>query len=92
MEAILVVAAVLALIPAFIARQKNHGFWTFYVFGLLLWIVALPVALTLKDNRRHCPFCVEPIGVAATVCPHCQRDLETEPPSTPIAAQSMRRV
>jgi DNA-directed RNA polymerase subunit RPC12/RpoP len=67
----LILAAFLALIPAFIARHKSRGFWTFYVFGLLLWIVALPVAVLMKDDRRRCPYCVEPIAANATVCPHC---------------------
>lgn len=43
---------VLALVPAFIARRKGFGFWTYYVFGLLAWIVAVPVVLLLKDKRH----------------------------------------
>ncbi|MDP9226836.1 MAG: hypothetical protein M3P18_23935 [Actinomycetota bacterium] len=66
----------LALVPAFIARQKNQGFWTYYVFGLLLWIVAVPVALLIKDKRRHCPFCIEAIDDDARACPHCRRALD----------------
>ena len=68
-----VVLLLIALIPAFIAGQKNQSFWTFYVFGLLLWIVAVPVALCIKDNRRHCSYCIEPIDDSATACPHCRR-------------------
>lgn len=41
-------AFVLALVPALIARHRGLGFWTFYLFGLLLWVVAVPVALLLR--------------------------------------------
>jgi hypothetical protein len=75
MAAYAVVLLLLALIPAFIARHRGHGFWTFYVFGLLLWIVALPVALLIKDRRRHCPYCIDPIEQSASVCPHCRKEL-----------------
>lgn len=47
---LVVLALVAALVPALIARRKGLGFWTFYVFGLLLWIVAVPVALVMKDR------------------------------------------
>jgi len=65
----------LALVPAFIARWKALGFWTFYVFGLLLWIAAMIAAIAMKDRRRRCPHCAERIEPAARVCPHCQREL-----------------
>ena len=74
---ILALAALLALIPAFIAKNKNQGFWTFYVLGFLLWIVALPIALLIKDKRRHCPFCLEPIADEASICPHSRKELPT---------------
>jgi hypothetical protein len=45
---IYVVAAVLGLIPAAIARSKGRDFGTWWIFGALLFIVALPAALLLK--------------------------------------------
>ena len=72
---VVVLAALFALIPAFIARHKNLGFWTFYVFGLLLWIAAMPTVLLMKDRRRHCPYCLEPVADAASVCPQCRKEL-----------------
>jgi hypothetical protein len=89
---LLILLPLMALIPAFIAKHRGQGFWTFYVFGLLLWIVAVPVALFSKDKRRRCPHCVEVIHAQATACPHCQRDVTEhteikEPPQvTQIAA------
>jgi hypothetical protein len=47
---VLVLAALLALIPANIAKNKGHSFASWYVFGFLLWIVAFPVSLFLKKK------------------------------------------
>jgi hypothetical protein len=43
---------VIALVPALIARRKGLGFWTYYAFGLLCWVAAVPVAILLKDKRH----------------------------------------
>ena len=59
MSGVLVLLPLMALIPAIIAKRRGLGFWTFYVFGLLLWIVAVPVALFSKDKRRRCRHCME---------------------------------
>ena len=53
--AVVVVWLALALVPALIARRKGQGFWTFYVFGLLLWIVAVPVALLVRTGAGAAP-------------------------------------
>lgn len=70
---------VLALVPALIAARKSPSrqtgtFLTYYVFGVLLWIVAVPAAIwAVKDERRRsCPMCAEPVRVEAVRCPHCQ--------------------
>ncbi len=76
-----VIVALLALIPAFIARKKRLGFWTFYVFGLMLWIGAMIAVLVMKDRRRRCPYCSEIIQPQAMVCPRCQRDLPSLVPA-----------
>lgn len=44
-------AVLLALIPAVIAQRKGRSFVFWFIFGLLLWIVALPAALFVKDTR-----------------------------------------
>jgi hypothetical protein len=43
---------VIALVPALIARRKGLGFWTYYAFGVIFWLAAVPVALLLKDKRQ----------------------------------------
>ena len=44
----LAVAAVLAFIPAFIAKSKGRGFALWYLYGFLIWIVAFIHSLLLK--------------------------------------------
>lgn len=75
MTTLLIIAAVLAFIPAVIASRKGHSFFWWWVFGLLLFIVALPFSLLTKDIRPRCPECAEPVLLAATKCPHCQSEI-----------------
>jgi hypothetical protein len=84
---IAIVAALLGLIPAMIARNKGRQFALWWVYGCLLFIVALPHALLLKpelkqieaqqaaSGLRKCPFCAEMIKPDARVCRYCGRDL-----------------
>ena len=76
---IILLAVALGLIPAFIARGKGRSFLGWWIFGALLLIVALPLALVQKDRRPRCPHCAEMVQTAATVCPHCQRTLGQDP-------------
>lgn len=87
-----VVAVLIATIPASIARNKGRSFWLWYLYGLVLFIVALIHALLLPElgtrpgdpGTRQCPFCAETIKRAAMVCRYCGRDLpalEAEPTS-----------
>lgn len=73
---LLVLAVILGLIPAVVARRKGHGFFTWWIFGAALLIVALPMALLVKDKRPRCPECAEPVELEAKRCPHCQSDIE----------------
>jgi len=79
---------VIAVIPAAIASSKGRSFAAWYVYGVLLWIVALVHSLVIKsdsdalDRRqlergdaRKCPFCAEVVKREAVICRHCQRDL-----------------
>jgi len=86
----IVAALILGFIPATIASKKGRDFMTWYIYGFLLFIVALPHSLIisktedqkLKDasasGRVPCPFCKELIHIDAVVCPHCQRDLPAD--------------
>jgi hypothetical protein len=52
---IFLVAIVLGLIPAAIASAKGHQFISWWVFGALLFIVALPMAIVLKPRDTTQP-------------------------------------
>jgi hypothetical protein len=47
---ILVIAGLLALIPANIAKNKGRSFAAWYIFGFMIWIVALPASLIIKKR------------------------------------------
>jgi hypothetical protein len=49
---LLMLAAALGLIPATIAHNKGHNFWSWWVLGTLMWIVAMPLAITLKPKEE----------------------------------------
>jgi len=87
----LLIAIVLGLIPAAIASGKGRSFIGWWLFGSLLWIIALPLALIIgKDDAelekrqlanggvRKCPHCAELVKAGAKICRYCQRPLGEE--------------
>lgn len=72
---LLVLGAIIGLLPAFIAQRKGSSFVFFWILGALLFIVALPWALLMKDRRPRCPECREVVQVEAARCPHCQAEI-----------------
>lgn len=88
----LILACLLGLIPAAIAQSKGRSFAGWWVFGALLFIVALPCALLVSRvgpapetgaDRRPCPHCAELVLREAVVCRYCGRDIEPLPRSAP---------
>ena len=46
----LIAAALIGLLPAYIAKQKGRDFYNWWFFGASLFIIALPLALKLKPT------------------------------------------
>ncbi|MCE2391454.1 MAG: zinc ribbon domain-containing protein [Proteobacteria bacterium] len=78
---------ILGIVVALIAKSKgrNPGLW--FLYGFLIWPVALVHVLLASRTgdeqspdspaagRVPCPFCAELVKPQARVCPHCRRDL-----------------
>lgn len=69
---ILLISIVIGLIPALIASSKGRSFLGWWIYGALLFIVALVHSLVIKkdvqfeekeklefDGMKKCPFCAE---------------------------------
>jgi hypothetical protein len=84
---ILLLAVLLGLIPAAIAKGKGYSFGGWWLYGALLFIVALPHALIMspnlsgideraaRDGLKKCPFCAEFVRPEALICKHCGKEL-----------------
>lgn len=96
----LVIAILLGLIPAAIAKSKGRSFGLWWLYGFLIFIVALPHALMIRPNIqgldeqakltgfRKCPFCAEFVRPDAIVCKHCGRDIPAPPPVTETSSSA----
>jgi hypothetical protein len=72
----------LGLFPAFIAHGKRRPFVLWWLYGTLLFLIALPHALLLNSNtlavgerirpgEKICPYCHESVPEEDEVCPSC---------------------
>jgi hypothetical protein len=50
----LLLSALLGLIPANIAKKKGRSFGLWWLYGFLLFIIALIHALVMKDKSQKC--------------------------------------
>lgn len=63
---------IIALIPAYIAKRKGRNFKRWYIYAVLLWIVAMIHSLLLSDHSGiKCPSCGSWIKENSTVCKYC---------------------
>jgi len=76
--------ALLGLLPAAIAYVRGLPFITWWLYGVLIWPVALihvffakpgSVTIAVRAQERACPHCAETVRPEANVCKHCGRDL-----------------
>ena len=86
---VLVLGTLLGLIPAAIAKSKGRDFVGFWIYGALLFIIALPHALFMKSTTKsieqkmlssgsgkRCPYCAEIIKTEASACRFCGREVK----------------
>lgn len=85
---ILIIAALIGLIPAAIAKGKGRSFGLWWLYGALIFIVALPHALIMRPDEgarereamagesKKCPSCAEMVKGEARVCRFCGNNFE----------------
>lgn len=66
-------AMILGLLPAFIGQSKGGSFGAWWLFGFLLFPIALIAAIFHSPER--CPLCREAVRADAIVCKHCRHPL-----------------
>lgn len=85
---LIIICAIIGCIPAAIASSKGRSFFAWWVYGALLFIVALIHSLIIKKDARalersqfaeglvKCPYCAEMIKPEAIKCKHCGSDVK----------------
>ena len=78
---ILILAILLGLIPAAIAKSKGRSFGWWWLYGSLLFIIALPhILLVGAAGLTKCPHCAEMIKEEARLCRFCNKEISPLPP------------
>lgn len=87
---LVIIFAILGCIPATIAAKKGRSFFLWWIYGALLFIIALIHSLIINTDIGYiertqidagmvkCPFCAEMIRPEAIKCKHCGSDIKKE--------------
>jgi hypothetical protein len=97
---VLILFLLLGLLPAFVARQKGHSFMLWWLYGALLFIVALPHAALIRTRfseatdtalqaGKPCPYCEELVPQEDEICPFCHLHLYDPVLDGPAIGQPM---
>jgi hypothetical protein len=74
---LLVIWLVSVIASAAIGSRKGNPIGATFL-GLVLGPIGLVIVLLSGSaNRKPCPYCAELVMKKATVCPHCQRELQS---------------
>ena len=82
----IILILLIGLIPAVIARSKGKSFMLWWIYGALLFIIALVHSILMKSNNanlenrqlaegmKKCPKCAELVKQEATLCRFCNSE------------------
>ena len=68
----IVLLALFGLIVGLLAKNRGRSFGIWFIYGALLFVVALIHVLSIKDDSKKCPKCQSKVDIKATVCKYCR--------------------
>jgi hypothetical protein len=94
---LLLFGMLLGVITGAIAQKKGSSFFAWWLFGTLLFIVALPMVLLMdakaggrNTGMKHCPYCSAKMKTSVMQCPECRRSQPEIGAATEASWQKVR--